>query len=263
MPNRVREQRTARRGVRSVDHALAVLAAFQAGTPFLTLTEISRHLGLSKSSVHALLASLERGGFVSRDARPGKYGLGPRVLQLASLRLEQSTVRSLARPILERLAQQLRETVFLGILDGDQAIYADRIESQERLRVAGEIGRPVPLHATALGKTLLAFSPEARIACELARPLEAYTCHTLVDPERMREELAQIRAQGFATSRGEHDAFTAGVAAPVYDHTGALVAGITIVGPLGRLEVDNAAAAALAGASDISAELGAFSRSAA
>src|SRR5690242_18304404 len=74
MSNRIREQRTASRGVRSVDHALAVLAAFQAGSPFLTLTELSQRLGLSKSSVHALLASLERGGLVSRDARPGKYG---------------------------------------------------------------------------------------------------------------------------------------------------------------------------------------------
>ncbi|MDQ6671182.1 MAG: IclR family transcriptional regulator [Chloroflexota bacterium] len=239
-----------------------MLAAFQAGTPFLSLTELSRHLDLSKSCVHALLASLERGGFVSRDARPGKYGLGPRVLQLASLRLEQSTVRSLARPILERLAHQLRETVFLGILDGDQAIYADRIESRKRLRVAGEIGRPVPLHATALGKTLLAFSSEERIACELARPLKAYTCHTLVDPDRVRDELVQIRAQGVAISRGEHDEFTAGVAAPVYDQSGALVAGITIAGPLGRLAIEKAAAAALAGASDISAQLGASSRSA-
>ncbi len=121
MANAIREQRT--RGVRAVDHALGILTAFDADTPVLGLTELSQRLRLSKSGLHALLASLERAGFVIRDEQAGKYALGFRLLHLANLRLEHTPIRSLARPLLERLAFQL---IPLPLdLDSTLAFFAD------------------------------------------------------------------------------------------------------------------------------------------
>lgn len=256
MQNDVRDSRTIG-GVQSVDRALAILLAFQDGTPFLGPTELSQRLNLSKSATHALLVSLERHGFVYRDAVAGKYGLGPRLAQLAGLWLEDTATRSLARPILEFLAREVRETVFLGIVQGGRATYADRIESSQRLRVVGEIGTPIPFHATALWKVLLAHFPTERMHTVITEPLEAYTAQTIVDPERLMAECTVIRAQGFAVSWGERDEFTLGVAAPVRNAAGDVHAAITVAGPRGRLNVERATEQVVQAAAEISRGLGA------
>ena len=254
MENTVRVNRT-EGGVQSVDRALGVLLAFLDGATLLGPTELGQRLGLSKSAVHALLVSLERAGFVYRDNAAGKYGLGPRLAQLAGLWAEADMTRSLARPTLEALARELDETVFLGVIKGGRAVYADRIESRQRLRVIGEIGEPVPLHATALGKVFLAHLPPLRLQAVLAGPLEAYTRHTIVDPDRLLVECEAIRTQGYAVSDGERDELTLGVAAPVRNPPGAVHAAITAVGPRGRFDLARSAEQVVRAAAEVSRRL--------
>ena len=252
--NGVRENRTDG-GVQSVDRALGVLLAFLDGAILLGPTELGQRLGLSKSAVHALLVSLERAGFVYRDDATGKYGLGPRLAQLAGLWAEVDMTRSFARPTLEGLAREVNETVFLGVITGGRPVCADRIESQQRLRVVGEIGEPVPLHATALGKVFLAHLPAARLREVLAGPLEAYTRHTIVDPDRLRAECEAIRARGYAVSDGERNALTLGVAAPIRNPLGAVHAAITVAGPRGRFDIARAAERVVRAAAVVSRRL--------
>ena len=254
MKNDVRASRTDR-GVQSVDRALGILLAFQDGPALLGPTELSRRLGLSKSAIHALLVSLERTGFVYRDDAAGKYGLGPRLAQLAGLWAEGETTRALARPTLEELARELNETVFLGIIRGNRAVYADRIESQQRLRVVGEIGEVIPLHATALGKVFLAHLPAVRLRDALAGPLEAFTARTITDPEQLRAECAAIRDRGYAVSDGERDELTLGVAAAVRGPTGEVRAALTAAGPRGRFDVARSAALVVRAADTLSGRL--------
>ncbi len=253
MKNTVRDSRIG--GVQSVDRALGVLLEFLDGSTLLGPTELSRRLVMSKSAVHALLISLERAGFVYRDEGAGKYGLGPRLAQLAGLWAEADMTRSLARSALESLARELNETVFLGVLMGGRAVYADRIESQQRLRVVGETGGPVPLHATALGKVFLAHLPAARLREVLTGPLEAYTRHTLVDPERLLAECETIRAQGYAVSDGERDELTLGVAAPIRNPLGAVHAALTAAGPRGRFDIERSAERVVRAAAAVSRRL--------
>jgi DNA-binding IclR family transcriptional regulator len=255
MENDVRDSRTTG-GVQAVDHALALLLAFQDGAALLGPTELSQRLKLSKSAVHAILVSLERQGFVYRDVGAGKYGLGPRLAQLGRLWQEDLATRSLARPALEWLARESGETVFLGVVQGGRAIYADRIESQQRLRVVGEIGTAIPLHATALGKVLLAHFPAGQLRAALDGPLEAYTPHTITAPEQLREECAAIRAQGFAVSWGERDEMTLGIAAPVRNPAGEVHAALTVAGPRGRLDVERATELVVRAAGEVTARLG-------
>ncbi|MCC6177977.1 MAG: IclR family transcriptional regulator [Chloroflexi bacterium] len=256
MAKAVRESQT-QRGVRSVDHALAILNQFESSTATLGLTELSDRLGLSKGAVHALLVSLARAGFVDRAGAGARYQLGPRLVHLAGLRLQQSVIRGSARPILERLVHVTGETAFLGVVEGDRALYADRVESQHRLRVVGEVGTPIPLHATALGKILLAHLPPQQIRAILTAPLEAYTRHTITDPGRLATEIEAIRACGFAVSMGERDEFTAGVATPVRGFAGMVTTAITVAGVIGRLDIDASIHALREAARELSAILGA------
>lgn len=255
MENSVRVSRT-EGGVQAVDHALALLLAFQDGSALLGPTELSQRLKLSKSAVHAILVSLERQGFVYRDTAVGKYGLGPRLAQLGRLWLEDLATRSLARPALEWLARESGETVFLGLIQGGRAVYADRIESQQRLRVVGEIGTVIPLHATALGKVLLAHFPAERVREVLAGSLEAYTAHTITAPDQLWAECAAIRAQGFAVSWGERDEMTLGVAAPIWNPVGVVHAALTVAGPRGRLAVERATDLVVQAAAQVTERLG-------
>ena len=245
------------RGVQSVEHALSILTHLGSVPEPLGLTELSTRLGLGKSTVHAMLVSLARGGYVERDEATPRYRLGSRLVQLAGLRLQQSLIRGNARPILEQLVQETGETAFIGAVDGNRAVYIDRVESQHRLRVVGEIGAPVPLHATALGKALLAQMPPDRVRAVLESPLEVYSRHTILDPKRLAAELDEIRSRGVAFSRGERDEFTVGVAAPARGYPGMVITAITVAGMIGRLNLEASTSAIRAAADQLSTVLSA------
>lgn len=255
MADRVRASGSPR-GTQAVDHALRILDQFESSTSELTLTGLSDRLGLSKSGVHALLVSLVRSKLVERDPTRNTYRLGAHLIDLAGRRLEQTIWRTNCRSVLERLVDVTGETALLGVVEGDRAQYASRLESPHLLRVVGQVGEPIPFHATALGKVLLAQLPQARIEALLARPLRAFSPRTIVDPARLALELESIRRQGFAVSLGERDASTAGVAAPVPGRPGTMPMAVAVVGMLGRLDISASVVAVLEAARSLSAPPG-------
>lgn len=216
-------------GIRAVERAIAILKAFSPVAPELGVTDLARKLGFHKSTVHRLLATLERDGFVLQDAVTGRYRLGLPLLELGSLVITNMELRQVARPFLEEAHRACGETIHLGILDEGEVVYIDKIESTRRVRMYSQVGRRAPAHCTGLGKVLLAaLSGPALDQVIQRRGLRAYTARTLTSPEAVRNHLAIVRQRGYAVDAGEHEELIRCGAAPVFDHTRQVVAAVSI-----------------------------------
>jgi len=232
------DQRLPRRdsaNIQSVDRAVALLKAFTIEEPEIGVTELGRRLGLHKSTVSRLLASLERGGLVQQDRQSGRYRLGFHLVELAGRVLTQIDLRQLAQPYLQDLARASGETVNLGVLNGNAVVNIDQIISPRPIKHMGWIGRRNPLHCTAGGRAALANLPPEEIERVLAEPLTPHTPKTCVEPEALRLELERTRARGYSISEEEFEEGLSAVAAPVRDFTGKVVAVVSISGPSFRL----------------------------
>lgn len=222
-------------GVQSIERAIAILKAFSLENEELGVTELSRQLELHKSTVSRLLTSLLRAGLVEENPVTRKYKLGMALVTLGGLVLHRLDVPQAARPLMQALAEATQETVILGIKDRDQTVNVAQIPSPQTVKHIKWIGRRDPLHCTAMGKVLLAYSPAAEqdgiISCGLPR----YTPNTITDPDLLRQELAQVREQGYAIGEEEFEVGLNEVAAPVHDHTQEVVAAISVSGPAFRL----------------------------
>jgi len=218
--------------IRAVERALDVLMCFTNQTPELTMTQISDLVGINKSTVHRLLATLERKRFVERDTATGVYKPGIRLLQMAFLTMEHNDLRRLAAPFLQNLCNQVRENVNLSILDGADVVYVDAIESSQRVKLAAAPGQRLPAFCTASGKAILAFLPEENIKRILERGMPGYTQNTITSPELFLENIRQVRELGFAISIQEFEDGINAIAAPICNHP---IASISIAGPAYRL----------------------------
>lgn len=224
--------------LQSVDHALAVLETFDAGTPELGVTALSGRLKLAKSTVYRLLSTLASRGYVYQNPATGKYRLGLKAFEVGSLAVSQLTVREAALPFLEKLRDATKETVHLGVREADAVIYIDKIETPLAIRMYSRIGRRAPLHCTALGKVLLAFAGPAEAGRMARRDLKRYTPNTITDPDVLAKELALVRERGYALDDEEFEEGLKCVAAPLWDYTGTVVASAGIAGPHIRITSD-------------------------
>jgi DNA-binding IclR family transcriptional regulator len=217
------------RTVGSVARALALLDALAEGPA--GVNALARRIGVNPSSASRLLATLERGGLVERDAG-GPYRLGLHLVALADRALARLDVRDLARPQLRALVEQTGETATLSVPAGNEAVTVDFVPGESSVISMARVGRPSIGHATAAGKVLLAFGG--------GRPgtLEPYTDRTITDPERLAAELAVVRRQGWAEAEGEREPDLNALAAPVAGRGGALVAILGLQGPGGRLTAE-------------------------
>jgi IclR family KDG regulon transcriptional repressor len=229
-----------------LDRALDVMEALADGGEPLGVTELARRVGATKSAAYRILANLERRGYVSKDATTARYSLGSRLAYLGQRSLGAFDLRQVARPVLDELNRRFHETVNLGILEGDEVVYIDMVESQHGLRMAARVGARDFVHSTALGKALLAFSPPEAIQRRLQRPLPRRTAHTITDPALLTEELARVRARGFAEDHAENELGARCVAAPIFDHDGGVIGAISVSSPETRLDDDHAAEVAAA-----------------
>lgn len=218
--------------IRAVERALDVLQCFTSQTPELTMSQISERIGLNKSTVHRLLLTLERNRFVERDPVTGMYRPGLRLLQMASLAMEQNNLRRLAVPFLQKLRDEYRENVNLALLDGADVIYVDVIEGSQRVKLAAIPGQRLPAFCTASGKAILAFLPEDQIKRVLERGMPQHTSATLTSLEKFFEDVQQIRKRGFAISEQEFEEGINAIAAPICNQP---IASISIAGPAYRL----------------------------
>jgi DNA-binding IclR family transcriptional regulator len=185
------------RPVKSAARVLEVLEALAAEGP-LNLRDLAAHLQVPKSSMHALLRTMQWRGWLETDATGTLYGLGVRSLLAGSAYVDGDAVVRQTGPVLDQLAQQTGETVHLGRLEGSDVVYLAKRESSHPLRLFSSVGRRLPAHSVALGKALLAeMSPDEALDCLPAR-LPAVAPRTITDRGRLLEELAQVRRVGYA-----------------------------------------------------------------
>jgi DNA-binding IclR family transcriptional regulator len=221
--------------VRSVDRAAALLLALGECPGEAGVSELARRLGLHKSTASRLLATLQRRGLVEQDEESGKYRLGLVVIRLAERAERTLDLRGIALPELERLAGVTHETVSLGIVEGDTCLTVAQVDGPNMVACADWTGRTTPLHCVASGKVLLAAMAE-RDVLRIARPgLPARTERTITGLEALMEELARVRRRGFATAFSEWIEGTNGVAVPVADARGRVIASIAVWGPAFRV----------------------------
>jgi len=224
--------------VRAVERALDILLCFSQDKPTLSLTQIAELVGMNKSTIHRLLATLENKRFVLRDKSTGMYQLGYRFIELASIMLHDVDLQRWAQPYLQQLAALSGETVDLAILDDDHVVYLQVIESTQRVKIAAAVGEQLPVHCTATGKTFLAYLPVYQVNEILAKGMTKYTKNTLTSLADLDQDLREIRERGFAISKEEYEKDINAVAAPILDANGCPIAVIAIVGPSFRLSHD-------------------------
>lgn len=222
-------------GTSSLAKGLGLLDAFSLERPGLTLAELTAASGLPRATVHRLLSALRALGYVHYDPPTRQFRLGYKLLERGYLVAEQIDLRPVARPHLERLRDDTGETVSLQVVDGDEGVYVDKLEPLAGFRLWTRVGMRRPLHAGCSMKVLLAHLPPQRIEAILQRGLPRLTRLTITNPDALRRDLATIRAQGYSVTFGESHDGVHGVAAPIRDHTGRVVASVSVLAPAVRI----------------------------
>ena len=221
---------------RTISRAVAILHAFDDTRPTLGVTEIGQLTGLDKSTVYRLLHALLQGGLIAQDGETSRYHLGLGLLRLAGLAAQHLDLPRVARPHMHELASRTEETVNLSVLnDEGRVVRVDAVESRHQVRNVAPIGYEMPIHAVSDGKVLLASLPAARLESIVERGLQPFTERTLVDPEKLRQALDEIGEAGFGMAEEELEPGLSGVAAPISNHEGRVVATLGVSGPSFRL----------------------------
>ena len=223
----------------SVQRAIDILNLFNGRLPELGTTEIAKALGLHKSTTASLVYTLEANGYLNQNPNTRKYRLGFKLIERAAALLNQVEIRQVAYPCLQELHRQVDETVNLGVLDHGEVVYVERLLSTRALGMRSDIGKRTPAHCTALGKAMLSCLPVADVESLIAQHgLCAVTPRTITDPDQFLRELDGVREQGFALDDEENELGGRCIAAPVFDHAGQPVAGVSISVPVSRLPTE-------------------------
>jgi IclR family acetate operon transcriptional repressor len=231
--------RRSARPVASVTRALALLNELYESEPGLGVNELARRIGVNASTASRLLATLESAGVVQRDGQ-GPYRLGLTLITLADRVLARMDLQTLARPVLVALMERTGETATLSLPGEREAITVDSVPSRASVVSMARLGRPSVLHATAVGKVMLAFG-----GGQLPRDLTALTDRTITDREALASEVVAVRERGYATVFGEREPDVHAIAAPVWGRAGTLAAILGIQGPAARLQDPTRVLAAL------------------
>ncbi len=201
------------------------------------MSELSRRLGLGKSTVHRLLTTLAAEHLIELNPRTGRYRLGIKLYELGTVVSSHFELHEAVAMYIDDLRGRTGETVHVAILDGLEVVYIERRESLRTLRhMVDYVGHRNFAHCTASGKVLLAALPEAELERLLGdEQLPTRTKRSIADPARLRQELAGVRERGYAENVGESTADMASVAAPIHDDAGQTTAAISVTGPLSRM----------------------------
>ncbi len=245
----------------ALHQALRVLDTFLLhGRDSVRLAELSRELGLNKSRVFRIAATLEQHGYLAQDPATRAYRLGLKCIELGQAARRHLSLLDAADPVLTDLAEHTGETVFLGVRDGLEAVCVAMRESRHSVRLTAEIGRRVPLYVGGIPKMLLAMLPPPEQEEVVGRlRLVPITAKTITSRSELRRQVAAIRAQGYVVTADDLDLGATSVAAPVFGPAGELIAGLSVAGPTERFTpqfVDRAVRLTLAAADRIRVALG-------
>lgn len=225
----------------ALEKALAVLEAITAQAQSVGLPDLSARLDLPRQTVHRVLVQLERAGLIVRDPSRDRFSVGPRLSELALRALQTNNQSAPVRAILQALVDEIGETCNLGVLDGMQFVYLERVECQWALRVHLQAGSRVPAHCTSGGKVMLAHLDDRVRARLLASvPLKSYTARTIARAADLERELALVRERGYAMNDQEFTLGIIGAAVPISGSDGRVLAALAVHGPAARLDGERA-----------------------
>ncbi|MDP5219070.1 IclR family transcriptional regulator [Ruegeria sp. 2205SS24-7] len=235
------EDKTAQNTIKSLDRAMEVFE-FLSEAQGKALTVISAEMGQSPATVYRVLVTLEGRGLVEFDPVEQVWHIGPQAFVIGARFLRRTSLVDCARPLLRKLMEETGETANLGIEKEGSVLFLSQVETYANIRAFFPPGTLSPMHASGIGKALLAEMDEARLTRTLqGKPFEAFTEFTITDLAALRDNLAEIRRAGFAIDGEEKNLGMRCIAAPVFDVNGEAVAGISVSGPTSRVGRDDIA----------------------
>jgi IclR family transcriptional regulator, KDG regulon repressor len=224
--------------ITALQRGLRLLQLFTQSERGLTAMQVARHSGLPVSTVHRFLVNLESSGFLNCSAE-GTYHLGIACFSIGQAALGQLDIRRLSLPHLRELNQHTRETIHLTVRHGLSAVYVEKLDSPEHLRIHSRIGVSVPLYCTAVGKVLLAYMPADEQQTVLGQiELKRLTPNTAGSLQELQTELLRVRKNGYACDLEEHEPHIRCIAAPIWDHLGSVQASLSLTAPVVRMPVN-------------------------
>jgi DNA-binding IclR family transcriptional regulator len=225
--------------IQSLQRGLGILEIIAKKGKGITMAEVSREIGLHTSTTFHLLRTLSTLGYLVQDETTREYLLGSKVFHLAASACTEAQISKIARPFLVEMAKQTGEASHMAILERGEVIVIDKIDGSSPVRVSDRVGYPRPAHCTAIGKTLLAYLPEAELRTFLeASDLHPFTAKTITAAQILEQELKRVRMQGYAFDDEEFAQGIRCLAAPVRNFTGHVVAAMGISGPVWRVSLD-------------------------
>jgi DNA-binding IclR family transcriptional regulator len=225
------------RGRSVISKVVSLLDAFSPANPELSLGDLARITGLPVSTTYRLASELVAWGGLERADSGTGYRIGMRLWELGALAPRGATLHEVAQPFMQDLYSATRENVHLAVLDGREALYVDTVSGRSAVRVRSRRGGRLPLHATGVGKVLLAHAPEQLFEQVCAGGLRRHTVHTVTAPAQLRSELAEVRRTGVGYASDEMTVGSQSAAAPIIDGTGAVIAALAVVQQTGRGDV--------------------------
>jgi IclR family transcriptional regulator, pca regulon regulatory protein len=224
--------------VQSLERGLAVIRAFDADHPELTLSEVARETGLTRAAARRFLHTLVHLGYMRSDGR--RFALRPKILELGYAYLSSQSLPEIAAPHLEQLVEKVHESSSVSVLDGDDVVYVARVPTRRIMTVAIAVGTRFPAFATSMGRVLLAGRSDDWLdGYLLSTPLKALTPRTIAEPARLREALLRIRRQGWALVDQELEEGLRSVAAPIHDGDGQVIAAVNVSAHASRRSLDD------------------------
>lgn len=223
--------------ITALQRGLQLLQLFSASEKGLTASQVAKLSHLPVSTVHRFLVNLENSGFLN-CSETGVYHLGIACFSIGHAALGQLDIRRLSLPYLRELNAQTRETIHLTVRQAMSAVYVEKLDSPEPLRIYSRIGASVPLYCTGVGKVMLAYLPAAELAALLPKlELRRITPNSIGNLQELQTHLQRVRRNGYACDLEENEPHVRCVAAPIWDHTGAVNAALSITGPAVRMSV--------------------------
>jgi IclR family transcriptional regulator, KDG regulon repressor len=222
--------------ITALQRGLQLLQLFSQAPNGFTAKQVAERSRLPVSTVHRFLANLELSGFLNCSGKV--YHLGTACFAVGQAALAQLDIRRVSLPYLQELNRQTRETVHLTVRYGSSAVYVEKLDSTEQLRIFSRIGASVPLYCTAVGKVMLAYMPEdqrKRLLPQLE--LKRFTANTIGSLQELEAELQRIRKNGYGCDLEEHEIHIRCVAAPIWDHDGVVNASLSLTAPIVRMPV--------------------------
>lgn len=218
--------------------ALALLDLIATSHEPLRFIDLLHLSGQPRGTLHRQLSHLLEEGLICLNDETGTYELGIRLLNWAALTWSRSSLRQVAEPFLKSIHNRTNETVHLAVLRGERVVYLDKVESRQAVRMHSQIGNTSPVYCTGVGKAMLSVLEDKTLE-ELAKRIEfkRYTEHTLANASALLLEVKDIRVQGYAEDREEHEVGIRCVAAPIISAKGQLQGGISVTAPVFRLQV--------------------------